>query len=145
MKYVFAMAAAALLACGNAKPAVSPSETAKTDATDHAPKPVSTNVALSGDILAACKIEFANTEHAPKFEFDSAGRSLELIGRADPRGTEQYDLALGEHRAHEVTDFLHQHGVASRIRETSRGALDATGRDEDGWRQDRRVDLILGS
>ncbi len=168
MKTLFVLVATALVACGNSKPAVSANETGKTDAVDSTPKPVSTNVALSGDILAQCKIDFSNASQAPKFDYDSTdlqtddqqvleqvstclttgplkGRSVELVGRADPRGTEQYNLALGAHRAHQVTDFLHQHGVASRIKETSRGALDATGKDDDGWRTDRRVDLILGS
>lgn len=169
MKTVLALAAATLLACGNSKPPVSPVETSKADdAADHAPKPISTNVAVGADILAACKIDFGNTAEAPKFDFDSIdllpdddrvlaqvstclstgplkGRSVELIGRADPRGTSQYNLALGAHRAHQVTDFLHGHGVSARIRETSRGSLDATGHDDDGWRTDRRVDLVLGS
>jgi outer membrane protein OmpA-like peptidoglycan-associated protein len=168
MKLVVALAAAALAACGNSKPAVSPPAEAHASV-DSSPKPVSSNVAVGADILAACKIDFSNTTQAPKFDFASSsllpddthvleqvstclttgplkGRRVELVGRADPRGTEQYNLALGEHRAHEVTDYLHEHGVArSRIRETSRGALDSTGRDEDGWRTDRRVDLVLGS
>ena len=169
MKTILVLAAAALLACGNSKPPASPIEETKTapvaDATPHA---VSTNVALSADILAQCKIDFSNSTKAPKFEYDSSdlqpddqqvleqvseclttgplkGRAVKLIGRADPRGTTEYNMALGEHRAHQVDDFLHQHGVASRIKETSRGALDATGKDDDGWRTDRRVDLILGS
>jgi peptidoglycan-associated lipoprotein len=169
MKMILVLAATALVACGNSKPPASPVETTKTEpVADATPRPVSTNVAVSGDILAQCKIDFSNSAHAPKFDYDQSslqpddqqvleqvsmcltsgplkGRSVQLIGRADPRGTTEYNMALGEHRAHEVDDFLHSHGVASRIRETSRGALDAKGHDEDSWRTDRRVDLILGS
>lgn len=168
MKTLLALAAAALVACGNSKPAVSPTENvARSDTfVDRTPRPVSSDVAVSGDILAACKIDFSNVTSAPKFDFDSdnllpddvhvldqissclttgplKGRRVELVGRANPRGTSEYNMALGAHRAHQVTDYLHQHGVTARIRETSRGALDAKGNDEDGWRTDRRVDLVL--
>ena len=33
--------------------------------------------------------------------------------------------------------------MAQRMALTSRGALDATGNDEEGWRKDRRVDISL--
>jgi outer membrane protein OmpA-like peptidoglycan-associated protein len=169
---VFAVACAA---CGNAKPATGPAQASTQTpppppaTTDNGPsKPVSTSLAISGDILAACKIEFSNASEAPKFDYDGTdlqgddvrvltqvatclttgplkGRSVELVGRADPRGSDQYNMALGAKRAHQVTTFLQQHGVSTHVRETSRGAIDATGHDEAGWRSDRRVDLVLGS
>ena len=177
MKFALALAAALLgmLApgCGNSKPVSAPAQTqtsaqSPTDSATHEPKPASSNVAISGDILSACKIEFGNTTEAPKFDYDSTelqpddlrvlnqvaaclttgplkGRNVALVGHADPRGTVQYNMALGANRAHQVTTFLQQHGVNAHLRETSRGALDATGHDESGWRNDRRVDLILGS
>ncbi len=172
MKYALVIAGA-LVACGNAKSATPPPQsTAQTtpppsSTTHEEAKPVSTNLAISGDILAACKIEFSNTTEAPKFDYDSAdllpddvrvlnqvatclttgplkGRNVSLVGRADPRGTTQYNMVLGATRAHQITTFLQQHGV-SNVHETSRGALDATGHDESTWRNDRRVDLVLGS
>src|SRR5580704_9391392 len=42
---------------------------------DNTPKPVSANVALSGDILTQCKIEFTNPSDAPKFDYDSTNLS----------------------------------------------------------------------
>jgi outer membrane protein OmpA-like peptidoglycan-associated protein len=141
--------------------------TTRTETVDKTPTPVSNNVAVGADILRACNIEFQNPTDAPKFAYDDSkleesdtnvlekvatcltsgplkGRSVELVGRADPRGTVEYNMALGDHRADQVLKFLQQRGVA-RVKETSRGALDAQGRDENGWRQDRRVDLVLGS
>ena len=72
------------------------------------------------------------------------GRSVRLIGRADPRGTAEYNMALGERRANAVMTYLDGLGVArSQLSETSRGALDASGGSEAAWRQDRRVDIDL--
>lgn len=73
------------------------------------------------------------------------GQSLKLVGRADPRGTEAYNMALGQDRAASVARFLEGAGVpAANIRTTSRGALDAIGTDEESWARDRRVDIVLG-
>jgi peptidoglycan-associated lipoprotein len=70
------------------------------------------------------------------------GRSVRLVGRADPRGTQEYNMALGERRSNAVGKYLAGLGVGSgQMSETSRGALDATGSDEAAWRKDRRVDL----
>jgi len=169
MKSVLVLCAL-VVACGNSKPA-EPPPAAPAPAQAQAPqgpveqKQVSTNLNLSSDILAACKIEFANPTEAPKFDYDSAklapddehvltqvatclttgplkGRAVQLVGRADPRGTEGYNMALGANRAHQVSDFLKSHGVTS-LTETSRGALDAQGHDEETYRKDRRVDLVL--
>ncbi len=141
--------------------------TTRTEAVDKTPTPVSSNVAVGADILRACNIEFSNPTDAPKFAYDDSkledtdvnvlekvatcltsgplkGRSVQLVGRADARGTVEYNMALGDHRADQVLKFLQQRGVA-RVKETTRGALDATGKDENGWREDRRVDLVLGS
>ena len=123
--------------------------------------------AVSEDIARACSLHFDAIDKAPKFEFDKSdllpadhevlgtigqclttgalqGRSIKLVGRADPRGTQQYNMALGARRAHEVAAFLQQLGLEkARIQATSRGELDAAGTDEVGWQIDRRVDILL--
>ena len=72
------------------------------------------------------------------------GKKLELTGRADPRGTEEYNLALGSRRAGSVGQYLEALGVRKTyLPQTTRGALDATGTDETGWAKDRRVDIML--
>ena len=74
-----------------------------------------------------------------------AGRSMHLVGHADPRGASEYNVALGQRRADSVDEYVGRRGVsASRIVTTSRGAMDATGQDEAGWAHDRRVDVQLG-
>ncbi len=137
-----------------------------------APKPhaVSPNVRVDQAIYELCHLDAtSDTEAAPKFAYDASrltpadhavlakiatclttgplkGRGISLTGRADPRGTDEYNMALGEHRAHTVRSFLVGKGVAApRIGETSRGSLDATGTDESSYRTDRRVDIALKS
>jgi peptidoglycan-associated lipoprotein len=73
-----------------------------------------------------------------------AGRSMRLVGHADPRGTEEYNMVLGGSRADTVKAFLRGDGLPdNRVATTSRGELDARGSDEASWAKDRRVDVIL--
>ncbi len=70
-----------------------------------------------------------------------AGRGATLVGRTDPRGTEEYNLALSDKRAQSVRDRLQRLGVeAGRLKTVAKGELDASGTDESGWVKDRRVD-----
>jgi peptidoglycan-associated lipoprotein len=125
------------------------------------------NVGVSDDIVRACSITFGNADKAPKFDYDRSdlpsadrdvlaqiarcvttgplkGRSLRLVGRTDARGEPEYNMTLGSHRADAVRRYLDNLGVDDkRLSETSRGELDATGRDENGWQKDRRVDITL--
>jgi peptidoglycan-associated lipoprotein len=72
------------------------------------------------------------------------GRGLELVGRADARGEQEYNMVLGEKRAARVAGYLESAGVGrTRMKLTSRGELDASGKDEGGWQEDRRVDIAL--
>jgi peptidoglycan-associated lipoprotein len=72
------------------------------------------------------------------------GKAVSLVGRADPRGTEEYNLGLGSRRASSVSTYLERLGVGQpQLAVTTRGALDATGTDESGWQKDRRVDIML--
>lgn len=71
-------------------------------------------------------------------------RGLELVGRADPRGEQEYNMVLGEKRAARVAGYLESAGVGrTRLKVSSRGELDAGGKDESGWQEDRRVDITL--
>jgi peptidoglycan-associated lipoprotein len=130
-------------------------------------KPVSPTVSVSDDLAKQCNMKLDNVPQAPKFDFDHselepsdrdvlqqiatcvtsgplAGRKLELVGRADPRGTDEYNLGLGTRRAGTVATFLERLGVrTAQLDSTTRGALDASGKDESGWHDDRRVDVKL--
>jgi peptidoglycan-associated lipoprotein len=129
---------------------------------------LSPGIAVSPDIAKACGLK-ATTKagSAPTFDYDKdellpedravleqiatcltsgalKGKQVELVGRADPRGTEEYNIGLGSRRANTVSSFLGKLGVGQpQLLSTSRGALEATGTDEEGWKKDRRVDILL--
>ncbi|MCD6039120.1 MAG: pal [Gammaproteobacteria bacterium] len=68
-----------------------------------------------------------------------------LEGHTDPRGSREYNVALGERRANAVADFMKEKGVSpEQIRVVSYGAqrLAAPGRTESDYRLDRRVVLV---
>jgi len=75
-----------------------------------------------------------------------AGYSLLIEGHCDERGTEQYNLALGDKRANSAKDYLVTLGVdARRIRTVSYGEERPfeEGHDESSWSQNRRSHLVL--
>jgi peptidoglycan-associated lipoprotein len=73
-----------------------------------------------------------------------AGKNLNLVGHADPRGSEEYNFALGQKRAGNVGKYLNGKGLGSaRVESSSRGELDSTGTDEASWAEDRFVDILL--
>jgi peptidoglycan-associated lipoprotein len=150
-----------------------PTAAAAPEPTPEAPPPsvdkdtkVSPGIALSGDLAAMCNIKTPQSAN-PKFDFDkdeltsedravldqlascltsgaAKGKAVALIGRADPRGTEEYNLGLGSRRAASVSQYLGRLGVGQpQMSVSTRGALEATGTDESGWRNDRRVDVQL--
>lgn len=163
----------ALTACSHeAKPPVAPAATARADTAARAPTPANGidnstrgTIAISDEIRKACGIG----DEDEYFAFDSArldahargvldklavcfdkgplkARVMHLVGRADPRGDEEYNMLLGDRRASSVRTALVELGMhGKRITTTSRGALDATGTDPAGWAKDRRVDVMLGS
>ena len=157
--------------CGETKPPEAPTggtaaaeQTPATQPSHPSPPPPST-VSISDEIRSRCGISDADAY----FSFDSAhltandhtpldlvvkcftkgplaGRSVKLVGRADPRGTEEYNLTLGQSRADAVATYLSGRGLAkSQALSTSRGSMDAIGNSEAGWQHDRRVDVLLGN
>ena len=68
-----------------------------------------------------------------------------LEGHTDPRGSREYNVALGERRANAVAEFMKAKGVnPEQIRVVSYGAqrLAAPGRTEHDYQLDRRVVLV---
>ncbi len=69
-----------------------------------------------------------------------------IEGHCDERGTNEYNLALGERRAASVRKFLIQEGVdADRVQVKSYGEeqpLDP-GHDESAWYQNRRAEFLV--
>jgi len=67
---------------------------------------------------------------------------LHLTGAADPRGTEEYTLLLGERRAQAVRQYLVSLGVdESRTAVSTVGEELAQGTDEAGYARDRQVSV----
>ena len=160
-------------ACSHNTPAksvatVAPAPTDKPTPAPVVTKPASPTVSVGDELAKKCELKLGNVQQAPKFDYDTSelepsdrdvlqqiatcvttgplkGKKLELTGRADPRGTEEYNLGLGTRRAGSVKTFLQRLGVGDgQLGETTRGALDASGTDESTWQKDRRVDITLG-
>ena len=75
-----------------------------------------------------------------------ASYNLLIEGHCDERGTEQYNLALGDRRANSAKDYLVTLGIdAGRIRTVSYGEERPfeEGHDESSWSQNRRSHLVL--
>jgi peptidoglycan-associated lipoprotein len=129
--------------------------------------PPESRVGVSDDLVRQCKLHFASADRAPKFAYNDEellptdrdvlqqvatcltrgplkGKAVQLVGRSDPRGTDEYNLGLGTRRAQSVSTYLLRLGVPNtQLATTTRGELDARGNDENGWQTDRRVDLEL--
>jgi peptidoglycan-associated lipoprotein len=72
--------------------------------------------------------------------------NLLIEGHCDERGTEQYNLALGDRRANQAKEYLVTLGVdAGRIRTVSYGEERPfdPGHDEAAWSKNRRDHLVL--
>jgi len=170
--FVVVPAALSLLACGGDKPPAKAPEAAgpppAAAATNRLPEkapdsPTASAVRISDEIVKACGIR----EPDAYFAFDSAnlrpedarvlqqivvcftqgpltGRTLKLVGHADPRGGSDYNITLGQSRADAVAAYMVGKGMTKgKTESTSRGAMDATGTDEPTWARDRRVDMML--
>jgi peptidoglycan-associated lipoprotein len=164
--------AAVLVACSDPKPPpavpVQPAIIHEQPALPAAPpapvsEPTNDEIVISDEILKACGISQARA----KFAFDSSrieqgdhpvldelalcftsgklsGRSMNLVGHADPRGEAEYNLVLGGKRADNVKHYLTKRGLGEQQAETtSRGELDANGVDDTTWSNDRRVQVLL--
>ncbi|HTQ30518.1 MAG TPA: OmpA family protein [Opitutaceae bacterium] len=80
---------------------------------------------------------------AVKYLNDNPAKKLLLEGHCDWRGTDEYNMALGDRRAAEVKNYLVKAGIsADRLETLSKGSLEATKKGtEDQMAKDRRVDL----
>ena len=74
------------------------------------------------------------------------GVTVEVQGHCDERGTEAYNMALGDRRAKAAANFLEDLGVVgSRMTTVSYGEerpLD-TGNNEDAWQKNRRAQFVI--
>ena len=71
---------------------------------------------------------------------------VRITGHADERGTDEYNLALGDARARAARDYLVRLGVdATRIQFMTRGEEDPLdgARNEAAWAKNRRDEIII--
>jgi peptidoglycan-associated lipoprotein len=83
-----------------------------------------------------------------KAEFlkDNPNLGIRIEGNCDERGTNEYNLALGERRAESAKRFLISLGISpDRIETISYGEERplAVGHNEDSWAQNRRNDFVI--
>jgi peptidoglycan-associated lipoprotein len=77
---------------------------------------------------------------------NASGASSELQGFADERGTEAYNLALGDRRAKSARNYLVDLGISgSRLNTISYGESNPVdpGHSEAAWARNRRVEFTL--
>jgi len=73
-----------------------------------------------------------------------AGQPMKLVGHADPRGDEEYNMALGGRRADAVkTTLVSLKMKDTQISTTSRGEMEASGTEEESWAKDRKVEVKI--
>ncbi|MBI4510471.1 MAG: OmpA family protein [Deltaproteobacteria bacterium] len=72
----------------------------------------------------------------------STPRNVGVIGHTDPRGTDEYNIALSDQRARAVKEYLSRLGVSpERMRVVPKGEAEASGNEEASWAKDRRVEF----
>lgn len=151
--------------CGKSSPdTATPAPAGEVGAPTTSRRPLTiTGISLDPNLASGCGITGAEAF----FEFDSAqvdaadtgvlaqlatclasgpmqGRRIEVVGHADPRGSDEYNAKLGRSRAHSVQEFLVGRGMQSgAIVVSSAGELGADPNDPAEWPYDRRVDIRL--
>jgi len=83
---------------------------------------------------------------AEYFKNNNTKEALQIEGHADERGTEQYNLALGDKRALAVREYLAHSGVdAQRINTVSYGEAKPVdpARNDAAYNKNRRAEMVL--
>ncbi len=90
--------------------------------------------------------ELGKVEAVARHLADNADRVVTIEGNCDERGSNEYNMSLGEDRAIIISNFLLQNGIArDRIETVSRGETNpaAEGSGEPVWSQNRRGEFII--
>jgi peptidoglycan-associated lipoprotein len=157
----------------NTAPTAKPADSAKSSekaplaAADTAPAPVTGQAAGAKSDPATAAAEVQRQLEKVYFDFDSAtlsdaarrtltsnaavftshpGVKVRVEGNCDERGSDEYNLAIGERRAKAAAHYLTTLGIgADRISTVSYGKEKpaATGHDEAAWAKNRRDEFIV--
>jgi len=156
-----ALLAAALAACSQAKPVADAAPKAA-PAPQAAPAPAPAAPAKAETKIASVPVpndslyfdyDKSEVKAAAKNELADLGGMLaknpslavRIEGNCDERGTEEYNIALGQRRADAAKKYLQTMGAAAKQVSTISYGKDrpkAKGHDEDAWRENRRDDVI---
>ena len=77
---------------------------------------------------------------------DNANRVVVVEGNCDERGSNEYNMSLGEDRAIVIANFLAQNGISrNRIETVSRGETNPAveGSGESAWSKNRRGEFVI--
>jgi len=99
------------------------------------------------DQSAIRSTEIDKLNHVGDHLKNNSGHVLKIYGHCDERGTDGYNLALGERRAQATREYLDSIGVdATRIATVSMGESDpaAPGNNDAAYAQNRRCEFVLG-
>jgi peptidoglycan-associated lipoprotein len=92
------------------------------------------------------KDQVSRVEGNAEFMKSKMNYQIKIEGNCDPRGTNEYNMALGERRALSAKKYLMNLGVdEARLSTISYGEerLLLQGNDEASWAQDRRDDFVV--
>ena len=159
----FTTAVAVVIAMGAVGCKSTPKTTAETTKTDsewkEAPTSRESGTGMSGKKLDLTTIYFDFDKYDIRADQRDAAKAdaakvkgmtgnVVIEGNTDERGSEEYNLALGERRAESVKRYFVDSGVpASRLSTVSFGESRPAvqGHDESAWRYNRRVDFSSGN
>lgn len=79
---------------------------------------------------------------------NNSGVSIEVEGHCDERGTDEYNLALGERRAGTTKSYLASQGISDArvtIKTYGEERPADSGHNEEAWAKNRRAEFIIAS
>jgi peptidoglycan-associated lipoprotein len=119
-------------------------------------KPIGISEGRTSDGMLPVYFDFDNSDiradQVPRIEVNAdflkknTGINIQIEGNCDPRGTKEYNMALGERRAQSAKKYLENLGVSeARLNTISYGKerLLLHGQDELSWAQNRRDDFVI--
>jgi peptidoglycan-associated lipoprotein len=146
-----ATAIALLAGCGGAAVAELPVRSAAAEATPRqsftpgtSSTPQAQAACVSGTVYFA--VDSSALDHAAREQLQCiqhGSARVNVVGMADPRGTEEYNLALGDRRARAVAEHLGRIGYdPTHVDTRSVGEETATGASDQEWARDRRANFV---
>jgi peptidoglycan-associated lipoprotein len=114
---------------------------------------ISSNLAACTSVRVHFELDKSDISSADRDGLERAARclkadhdfSIAVAGNADERGTEEYNMALGDRRAHAVADYLRSLGASEQQLKTVSYGKErplCADHDEACWSQNRRADLM---